>query len=1422
MPPYAASALAALAALSAAAASPLASCPNCAPVPVAAALPWFSAFPGGGADGGGAGFSSARGASARLHNRPLYGDHNGGLALAGDLPIAHVGDDGAIYGGLLFGLRRGATARWAHASGGVAATFARASVGWDLADASLPGLALSARLLHAASGTGLVLDVNVTDDGAHGTGAEFIWAFGCGAPQASAVGWANDPLVNPQTVEWTFTPKACMGNRVAIDPSNASLVLSFGARTASVSLSTNATSSSIIAGNSSEWDDPAALLGLQAAASPAVLRAASPAAGDEASPAALPVAGAILWLRAASLAGQLADGAPVAAWADESGGGAVLAQATPALQPRFASAGLGAGTPAVRFDGEATFLASAAPNIGAESTMLAVIRDDGSTTGCCSGVLFFNTSCNGISTLTASGETDDDDGGNVAAGAPIVTTLDYAGSPAYGHANIRGRVVVAGSVYTAAGPSFSLVDNCPQYTASVGGTPSAGGLMVGTRNNELARFFRGVVAEVVVFDRALNASELGAMHAYLYAAYPAPLLVPKRACEQAGPLPAGRSPLAAGGATRFTLSVLANAPPGDPAAELAAAEARALRLTRTASSTPEPLVDAALQAMGAAVDGLFRANPGAFVHGAMAWDSLYLGWRSEYGATVLGWPELVAEEGRFFFAQQILDSPNTKCHSNPDHRYTDEASDSRFHGKGRIDVNGGIYDMQTQFFDQQIHVWRWTGNTTHEGLLRPALKLHEEWARESFDADGNGLYSSYTNTWPTDSQWYNGGETHEETAYMFRTCLALRDMAARAGNASEAAEYGARAELIRSAVSQLWVAPLGIPAAFREEGGHRRLRPDPWLYSVFVPIEARGLWDRETAAQALFFTEFGLERDPIFCDSGPASNKTCGEVVWTSNWVPSMWSVRQMWSGDNSGLALAYFLEGQADEGFNVLSGNMRRDMLQSSVPGSSGGANGGTDFNDAVHPMSRALVEGLFGYRPDYVAGVVEVAPQFPSAWPRGSFSGADVSLSLSTDPAASTTLLTVQLTRPAPALVLRIPLRAASLGPLSVAGIPSDARVENTTEGGYGQTVLVVRITAGASGAPIAGAAAEVAFSAPLPCTPSVLASATEGAPVAVSAPAGLSLLNVSDPQGVFAPGSVSLRGGQLAATVAAGVSGRRLVFGYAATDSGLPQTILFKLDVAPAAAPAPALPAREAAAAASWSYVPLGAAANADLRDIFKEGTYLSPRPETCAVRIGSDGWSGWTFPYWNGPWAPQADFGDVANLTVAPGPVIETPQGARFLLSANASDGAPRGQPNIAFATLWDAFPHLASVPVAAGAAASATGVWALVAGSTNPMQTRLSNAELRLRYADGSADTLELVPPLNFWALSGWGQADYSYSTDAFCLSPEPPPTVQLGANARAMVYFLPIAQGKALAAVELEAMSQEVVIGLLAVSLTAA
>ena len=53
----------------------------------------------------------------------------------------------------------------------------------------------------------------------------------------------------------------------------------------------------------------------------------------------------------------------------------------------------------------------------------------------------------------------------------------------------------------------------------------------------------------------------------------------------------------------------------------------------------------------------------------------------------------------------------------------------------------------------------------------------------------------------------------------------------------------------------------------------------------------------------------------------------------------------------------------------------------------------------------------------------------------------------------------------------------------------------------------------------------------------------------------------------------------------------------------------------------------------------------------------------------------------------------------------------------------------------------------------------------------------------------------------------------------FCLPPQPPPQVQLGRNCRAMVLAWKLRAGVPLASVTLETLSQDVVIGLMGVSL---
>ena len=72
--------------------------------------------------------------------------------------------------------------------------------------------------------------------------------------------------------------------------------------------------------------------------------------------------------------------------------------------------------------------------------------------------------------------------------------------------------------------------------------------------------------------------------------------------------------------------------------------------------------------------------------------------------------------------------------ADPKTRLTSQAPNSRMFGKGRIDLHDPHhYDMQSQFFDQIEHAWRWTGDAELEKLLKPSLDLDCEWIKNCFD-----------------------------------------------------------------------------------------------------------------------------------------------------------------------------------------------------------------------------------------------------------------------------------------------------------------------------------------------------------------------------------------------------------------------------------------------------------------------------------------------------------------------------------------------------------------------------------------------------------------------------------------------------------------------------------------------------------------
>ncbi len=818
--------------------------------------------------------------------------------------------------------------------------------------------------------------------------------------------------------------------------------------------------------------------------------------------------------------------------------------------------------------------------------------------------------------------------------------------------------------------------------------------------------------------------------------------------------------------------------------------------SRLQVNTPDPRVNAAAAMAVAGVDGMWYGNK--FVHGSMSWNSPYLGWRTTIGGTMLGWPDRVKTSVDTYLATQLTESDKTSgesmgAHEGKDYRLTKPGANSRFYGKGYVVGDQTFYEMQTQYFDQILQDWRWSlmDDPAHEAKLRKGVELHLERFQECYDPDENGTYESVINTWPTDCIWFNGGGCADATAYAYRAHEFARDLAKRAKDETSVAHHQARLEKIKAGFfKELWVSEAGHPGLFREQGGHKRLVNNPWLYSHCIPIEA-GMLTPEQAATTLHNTEYNLEN--ISMESG-------GRRVVTSNFAPAIWSVRVLWPGDNFMLAHAYFRSGLARDGWDVLRGSILHTGFNDLVPGDSVDLVGGTDFGDTVHTFTRTLVEGLFGYQPDYPFGKVLIAPQFPADWHKASIRNHDVAIAY--EQRNNTHTLDVKLQRDA-SLTVDLPLRASAISSVMVDGKP----VSYETRPGFGQTIVRVLVPA------TAGITLRIAIT-----TSDTLAEAKpieikgrigEKVLLEPSADASVSLVSFSDPLGAL-EGAV-IRGAAIAGSLSKN-SGHRRVFATVKTGA-LEQIHIFNLHIH--AAPTEPVTFAEVPSGATWKPIDITSSLSADITQIYEQ-KYVSPRPQTVSTRIGDDGYSPWCFPHW-GVERPKIALDKVQSMLDPADPSrLVTPQGVPFKWG-----GSDR---NVAFASLWDNWPDQVSVPVRQSGEAA----WFLICGSTTVMQGRIANAVIRLKYADGVEETLELIPPFNYWNLSPikgiqaraqFGSSYYTEPGEEFTVPKPWPMTVELGTNCRAMVLNRKLRPGVILESVTLEALSQESVIGLMGVSI---
>jgi hypothetical protein len=624
---------------------------------------------------------------------------------------------------------------------------------------------------------------------------------------------------------------------------------------------------------------------------------------------------------------------------------------------------------------------------------------------------------------------------------------------------------------------------------------------------------------------------------------------------------------------------------------------------RIVINTPDEKLNSLASASVSVIDGVWY-DP-VFVHGGMLWNIPFPGWRTMYGGTMYGWHDRVKKEAKYYISFQNL--KNEKRFPKPDDviKGTLQDTSSRFFGLGHIDKDQLVYNFQSQFFDQLITEWRSSGNAELESILYPALKLHLKWEEECFDPDGDGTYESYINSWPTDSQWYNGGGSAEETSYAHNGHKAALEIAILKGENNEAKYHQSKLEQIKIGFfTKLWINRKGHSGAYREQEGFQRLHENPWLNSIFLPIDANLVTDNE-AVSSLYYTKSILQNDKMSIG---------GRRVWSSNWVTAIFSVRELYPGDNYHLALAYFQSGLGDEGWDIMKGNFYQGAYNRKVPGDLGNDSGGTDFNDCSSMFTRALVEGLFGYRPDYPNNKVTIAPQFPKEWNNASIKTPDFSYQYSKN--QNKINVSLSITKPAN-IDFYLPIKTKEIKQVFVNG----KSVKWKLLPSYGQSLLNLALTDTNNVIVVETNGVEKGY------VPIILKK-NVGEIIEVKIP-NVKIMGVNDLQQIFS--KTEIKNGVLKATISNNLGYHTIILDVLIAKISQKQIIHLEITDKVLLAIESEINSTEIPSNAQWSCVDMTKFFNADIRTIYQQ-KYLSPRPNTVSARIGTDGYSAWTYNFW----------------------------------------------------------------------------------------------------------------------------------------------------------------------------------------------
>lgn len=845
-----------------------------------------------------------------------------------------------------------------------------------------------------------------------------------------------------------------------------------------------------------------------------------------------------------------------------------------------------------------------------------------------------------------------------------------------------------------------------------------------------------------------------------------------------------------------------------------AEEARKALASRIRFSTPDPYFNTLGGTLAVAADGIWDGE--VWLHGAVGWRMPLSGWRAAYTGDALGWHDRARKHFDAYAASQVTNVPNTIPHPAQDSALhlarsvkkwgTPQYSNGYICRNPRRNNQMHHYDMNLCYIDELLWHFNWTGDLEYARQMWPVITRHLAWEKLNYDPDNDGLYDAYACIWASDALYYNSGAVTHSSAYNYRANKMAAEIVGKIGEDAE--PYQKEADRILKAMNKrLWLADKGHWAEFQDFMGHKRLHESAGVWTIYHALDSETA-DPFQAYQATRYVDTQIPHIPV---AGKGLKDEGYATISTTNWLPYSWSINNVAFAEVMHTALAYFQAGRADEGYKLLKSSVLDGMYLGDSPGNFGqisfydAARGECyrDFGDPVGVASRVLIQGVYGILPDAMNGRLLIRPGFPSDWDKASLKTPDVSYSFLREKDTDTYQICQRFGKP-----LEIGLQVKAIRE-QVASVEVNGKktVWSFVEAASGHPELLVKVPDVKN--------AEVIIRWKGKFLQTLAAEELEvdaGGQILLRAPQGTELCEVYDPQHLLV--STKVERNSYNTNMKKGEGHHTFFVRTRQGNMNWWQPVNVFIRSLPAAA-------REDFAGVDSSaccMVNMDQYLNDSVTSIFRE-QYFSPRSPYTTLQLPVQGIGEWCHPLLS------ASIDDSGLRNLVRNNRFDTSLGVPFRLMKKGN--------NIAFTSLWDNYPDSICIPLAG----KASHAYLLLAGSTNHMQCHIANGVLKVRYSDGTSTEMTLTNPDNWCPI----EQDFYVDGKAFVLSEPRPYRLHLktgkvsrdlgkelgitGVYGReieggaGVLLDMPLDAEKTLESLTLETVANDVVIGLMGITL---